>query len=54
MCQKEESSKTISEKKETSNPNPWFLSKIVIWCQTMDVGFSVRDPTCVVRLISND
>ncbi|EMK16824.1 hypothetical protein LEP1GSC046_1285 [Leptospira kirschneri serovar Bim str. 1051] len=39
MCQKGESSKTISEKKETSNPNPWFLSKIVIWCQTMDVGF---------------
>ncbi|EKO51997.1 hypothetical protein LEP1GSC131_1233 [Leptospira kirschneri str. 200802841] len=36
---KERVQRLYLKKKETSNPNPWFLSKIVIWCQTMDVGF---------------
>ncbi|EJO78566.1 hypothetical protein LEP1GSC096_0679 [Leptospira interrogans serovar Hebdomadis str. R499] len=44
-CVKKESSKDYILKKETFNPNLWFLSKIIIWYQTYGLGISVQDMT---------
>ncbi|EJO69986.1 hypothetical protein LEP1GSC132_2178 [Leptospira kirschneri str. 200803703] len=54
MCQKGESSKTISEKKRNVQPESLVFIQNSNLVSNYGRGISVRDPTCVVRLISND